>query len=106
MQRLIPLISILILFIPQQSWSGELATDKILRELASREQACEPVTESSLVCYNGLQGCMTILGYYKRSCEYTDDFLDLENFVRNNTNENENAERLTRREQQGSRYLG
>ena len=89
MQRLIPLISILILFIPQESWSGELATDKILRELASREQACEPVTESSLVCYNGLQGCMTILGYYKRSCEYTDDFLDLKNFVRNNTNENE-----------------
>jgi len=91
MQRLMPVISILILFIPQESWSGDLATDKIFREMERREQACEPVTEASLVCYNGLHGCMTVLGYYKRSCEYNDDFLDLENFIRNTTKENEEA---------------
>lgn len=88
MQRLMPVISILILFIPQESWSGDPYKDPILLSLTKRGQPCEPVTESSLVCNDGTS-CMTVLGYYKRSCEYADDFLDLENFVRNNTNENE-----------------
>jgi len=89
MQRLMPIISILILFIPKESWSSDPYKDPILLSLTKRGQPCEPVTESSLVCDFGTVGCMTVLGYYNQSCEFTDHFLDLENFVRNNTNENE-----------------